>query len=284
MIVLKSDGRETVPGWLKSWFRMARRLRRWFAVEVALNDRGHTARFACETWTDAFRPMSLWQKEPATMAWIEAEMKPGMRFLDIGANIGIYTLAAAARGGEAGRVYAFEPHKVNAMTLMRNVALSGYEPRVKVFAVGLAEKSGFGPFHYASLDSASTGSQFGHQRNAEGGAFAPAATEELAVYAIDDLIDSGAMEPVDLVKMDVDGNEPAILAGMRRTLSGPRGPSTVQIEINPGQRAAIDAFMAECGYRFAERADTRNGQRAIEKGAAAESIGYNALYRRQAVG
>jgi FkbM family methyltransferase len=282
MITLRTNGREAVPGWLKSWFRIARRLRRFFAVEVALQDGGHGLRFACENWIDAFRPMSLWQKEPATMAWIESEMKPGMRFLDIGANIGIYTLAAAARGGEQGRVFAFEPHKANAMTLMRNVALSGLQPRVKVFAVGLAEKSGFGPFHYASLDSASTGSQFGHARTADGGVFAPAACEELAAFSIDDLVESGAIEPFDLVKMDVDGNEPAILAGMRRTLSGPKGPRTLQIEINPGQRAMIDAFLAECGYDFAERADTRNGQRAIEQGAGTESIGYNALYRRRA--
>lgn len=282
MIRLRSDGKRQAPKWLKLWFRASRRLRGLFAAEIVVDDQGHALKFHCETWIDAFRPMTLWLKEPATMAWIDAEMKPGMRFLDIGANIGIYTLAAAARGGEAGRVYAFEPHKVNAVTLMRNVALNRFENRVQVFAIGLAETGGFGSFQYASLDSASTGSQLGHARIAGGGEFVPAAREHLAVSAIDDLVDAGVIEPPHLVKMDVDGNEPAILAGMRRLLRSAEGPLAVQIEINPGQHAVVEAIMVECGYVFASRADTANGLKAIAKGTPAETIGYNAIYRRQA--
>ena len=49
-------------------------------------------------------------------------VKPGMVVLDVGANIGYYTLIAADLVGEQGRVYAFEPHPSNYDLRVRNIA------------------------------------------------------------------------------------------------------------------------------------------------------------------
>ena len=59
--------------------------------------------------------------EPHVTAEIESALKPGKWFLDVGANIGYFTLLGAARVGSAGRVFAFEPNPGNVRQLRYNV-------------------------------------------------------------------------------------------------------------------------------------------------------------------
>src|SRR5690606_36929499 len=160
-------------------------------------------------------PLSLWIKEPGTMAWIDREVRAGDRFLDIGANIGIYTIAAGRRVGAEGKVYAVEPHKANVLTLMRNIAANGFEDRVEVLPFALADVCKVLRFNYVSLESASTGSQLGSNRvETSNDTFTTVASEHLPAMTVDDLIAEGAIERPSLVKNDVDGIELAILKGM----------------------------------------------------------------------
>jgi ubiquinone/menaquinone biosynthesis C-methylase UbiE len=48
-------------------------------------------------------------------------IKPGMTILDVGANIGYFTLIAAKLAGKTGKVYAFEPQPENFRLLVRNI-------------------------------------------------------------------------------------------------------------------------------------------------------------------
>lgn len=64
--------------------------------------------------------------EPYETALIESEICPGDVVLDIGANIGYYTLILARLVGEKGRVYAFEPDPTNFQLLKKNVRANGY--------------------------------------------------------------------------------------------------------------------------------------------------------------
>jgi len=68
--------------------------------------------------------------------YMEAHLKPGDTFLDVGANIGYHTLHAAKLVGETGQVFAIEPHPGNVCQLLDNVALNKYE-WVRVYAGGL---------------------------------------------------------------------------------------------------------------------------------------------------
>jgi FkbM family methyltransferase len=64
--------------------------------------------------------------EPTETKLVQQEIKPGDIIVDIGANIGYYTLIFAKLAGPTGKVYAFEPEPDNFKTLQKNVELNGY--------------------------------------------------------------------------------------------------------------------------------------------------------------
>ncbi len=64
--------------------------------------------------------------EPTETELLQRELKSGETFVDIGANIGYYTLIAARIVGPKGRVFAFEPDPTNFALLQRNVQENGY--------------------------------------------------------------------------------------------------------------------------------------------------------------
>jgi len=146
--------------------RLVAAIRKRLFVHVKLRDRGHFATYVCETPLDGQRPLSLWVKEQGTMEWIDSDVRAGDVFMDIGANIGIYSIAAALRIGTTGIVYAFEPHKVNALSLLRNVQANRLQERIRVFSCALSESEGMFAFNYRALASASTASRTATQRAA----------------------------------------------------------------------------------------------------------------------
>lgn len=98
--MFRSDGHRLPNRLEKILLKAAGGLRRLLLVRVRLDDKGYRSVYLCENKNDAQRPMSSWIKEAGTMRWIDGEVRAGDIFMDIGANIGIYTLAAAHRVGK----------------------------------------------------------------------------------------------------------------------------------------------------------------------------------------
>ena len=86
----------------------------------------------------------------------------------------------------------------------------------------------------------------------------------------------------DAIKIDVDGNELLILAGMAQVLGSDRPPRSVQIEVNHRYEAELDTIMRGHGYRLEDRHHTFIGKRKIAKGADPMSVAHNAVYGRAA--
>lgn len=269
-------GRE-LNGFEKIWFDAKAALRAALVSEVAIQDGPYRTVFLCENRTQAYRALSLWVKEAGTMEWIDKNVKAGERFLDIGANVGIYTLAAAHRVGPGGRVYAVEPHKPNAVSLMRNMLRNGLQDRVDVLTVALSDQRMIAAFNYKDLSPSSTGSQLG-ATHVSGKAFKVAATEVVLGLSVDELLDIKAMAPPHHVKIDVDGIELPILRGMSRLLASPDRPLTVQVELNVGEHEAVESFMASQGYRLDHRHFTAIGKKQMAAGKDVSQIAHNAVF------
>ncbi|HEX2542313.1 MAG TPA: FkbM family methyltransferase [Caldimonas sp.] len=279
MAWLSSDGSRYLGRRERAVLRLFSSLRKRLQVRVRVDDRGRAATYVCETAMDAQRPLSLWVKEEGTMAWIDAEVRADDVFMDIGANIGIYSIAAALRTSGSGIVYAFEPHKVNSLALLRNVGANGLQDRVRVFSCGLSDRDGLFEFNYQALASASSASQLGHRRVPGSEAeFVPVATEMIYGTSVDRLVEAGTIRPPTLVKIDVDGNELPILRGMSRLLAGAARPRAVQVELNVGEQDSISAFLQEHGYALASRHFTHEGKNALARGDAVEAIAHNAIF------
>jgi FkbM family methyltransferase len=82
-----------------------------------------------------WRVTSFSSKEPDTVAWLDS-LEPGSVLFDVGANVGMYALYAAARGL---RVYAFEPESQNFAILNANIALNGLQDRITAYPICLSD-------------------------------------------------------------------------------------------------------------------------------------------------
>jgi FkbM family methyltransferase len=128
--------------------------------------------------------------------------------LDIGANYGLYTALAASIVRRFGRLYAFEGNPQVFKSLQRTIIANQLFHNTNVTAVNLlvSDKSGRGVLHYRA-------DQLGGGRMGGVGQ----ACVEVDMTTIDDFLPDDLA--VDLVKIDVEGHEPAVIRGMERTIA-----------------------------------------------------------------
>ena len=208
------------------------------------------------------RARKLAIKEPGTIRWLHDTIRPNDVIYDIGANIGIYTVFAAARA-TAGRVHAFEPHAGNFALLLQTILLNDLGARVTPLSIALDAESGCSDFHYRELLPGSTGSQVAASPLAR--KLSHVVTELKATLCIDDMIRDAVLAPADVIKIDVDGNELRILRGMSELLRE-TPPRSIQVEVDPALDNAVREHMTSCGYRAVDEHFSMAGQRRIDRG------------------
>lgn len=237
--------------------------------------------FVCTTAIEKARAETFLTKEPGTINWLEKTLRSGDVFVDIGANVGLYSIFAAKQDRTI-QVYAIEPHIPSAQSLIRNIVKNDLVHQVHLLTCALGYEAEFRDFNYRAIEAGASGSQLGHQVGEDGKIFTPALTERKCSLPLDDLIMDRVILPPTLIKIDVDGNENGILTGMSYALRRPELRS-VQIEIHPKSKEAILKQMAETGFTRRVRHNTAAGKAAIKAGADPESIAYNIIFSKEPV-
>ncbi|QZX99904.1 FkbM family methyltransferase [Halobaculum rubrum] len=148
----------------------------------------------------------MFAKERPQLARTVETLRADDVFFDIGANLGLYT-AFAANCVTEGTVVAFEPYPPNVEVLRSNAALNA--DNVEIEAVAASETRGTTSF---SQPEERVGSQIG--------GISPDGSNGLQVETVDvdSLVASGEVPVPNIVKIDVEGAEPLVLAGMAETL------------------------------------------------------------------
>jgi FkbM family methyltransferase len=146
-------------------------------------------------------------------------ISPGMTVMDLGANVGMYTMLAARRVGSAGRVHAFEPTPAVCEKLRQNVELNGLS-NVCVSQVAVSDVRGVATFFMGDDSDQNSLS------NTTGAAI------EVQTITLDDYLAAENVGDVSLMKIDIEGAEVKALEGARRLLSSERAP-LLMIEFNP---------------------------------------------------
>ena len=163
-----------------------------------------------------FRWLADGLKEPGTQAWIRQTLRDGDVFLDVGANVGIFTTLAAVVAPKA-TIYAFEPELQSAAALAELVAINRLP--VTVFAAAVGAQTGASVFHLnGAMKAGLSDHQLHRPVSHNGKAFTPAATIGTMVASIDDLVAWGAIKPPTHIKIDVDGQDEQALDGARETM------------------------------------------------------------------
>ncbi len=146
--------------------------------------------------------------EPYTAELFKRAVKPGSRVLDIGAQFGYFSLLAAKQAAQGGQVYAFEPAAANFKLLQRNIELNGYAHSIHPIQKAVAEKrKSVRFFLYEGSDSHAMYPRPDARVKQEVSVECVTIDEELGERA------------VDVIKMDIEGNEPYALRGMEKTIS-----------------------------------------------------------------
>ncbi|HVA81047.1 MAG TPA: FkbM family methyltransferase [Candidatus Binataceae bacterium] len=187
--------------------------------------------------------------EPEVWGVIMNHSRIGDTVADVGASIGIYTLAIAARVGASGRVVAFEPDPASAAELEANIAVNRWQGRISVMRAVAGDNSGEVSFACAR----------GVESHVVSIADASAAAVRLPMVTLDSVFPDSR---VDLLKIDTEGYEEPVLRGAQALLADPaRRPRAIIVEVHPFAWQAVGSTSASLlesltrnGYRVASLA------------------------------
>jgi FkbM family methyltransferase len=148
--------------------------------------------------------------ETELVSLLKKTLKPGMTFLDLGANIGYFSVIAAALVKDNGHVHAFEPMPQNLTRLRKNLAPFHWA-MAQPYAVG--NVTGEVPIHYSEKEA---GWASIHNQHRLGNLPCNCA---VSVIRLDEWLQSNSLDRVDFTKLDIEGSELDALLGGRRMLS-----------------------------------------------------------------
>jgi len=266
------------PRKIKKAFLLFGKIKNFFSLDLVLNEGGAEYNFSPKSKVELFRYLTLFTKEEGTINWLKSTIKEGDVFVDIGANIGIYSVYAAKLANKV-KVYSFEPHKPNFITLMDNIVRNGLHESISPISIALGNSCDVIKLNYHSLVSGSSNSQLGHKRTAgEEGEFTPQFEEIVTSITLDDLISKGAIVAPTVIKIDVDGNEILILEGMEALLTSNNKPRSIQVELNVGEQDRIIEWMKVRNYTMQSKHYTSAGLVSLQKGVKEDQIAYNAIF------
>jgi FkbM family methyltransferase len=136
-------------------------------------------------------------------------VQPGMTVIDVGANLGYYTIKMAIKVGPTGRVFSFEPNPQVLPFLTQNIAINGFDGRCTVFPIGVGDRLG------QSELVVNPGCLGGAQMKELSGGGGDCHRIQL------DTLDSrlSQVERISFLKIDAEGYEPLILKGARQILN-----------------------------------------------------------------
>lgn len=168
------------------------------------------------------RETGIW--EPYETSLLQRLLRPGDVFVDVGANIGYFTVLGAALVGAAGRVFAFEPDPDNFRLLQANLALNGLADRAEATEAALSDVDANGTL-YLSADNLGD-----HQVYPT--ADEPRESRPITLRNGSELL-RARTDRIDLLKVDTQGAEHAVLEGLLPLLRSLAAPPRILVELTP---------------------------------------------------
>ena len=205
-----------------------------------------------------WRVDSLFKKEPCTIEWIDG-FQAGEVLVDVGANVGMYTVLAAKTRGV--RVFAFEPESQNYALLNRNLMMNGLGASVRAYCMALSDAAAISELHLANDLAGGSLHQLGEKVDFNHRPAEPVFSQGCVAARLDDLVRQGVVPPPQHIKIDVDGFEPKVVAGAAEVLRAPATRSLlIEVNQNLPDHLAMVAELNALGYRH-DPAQVRSAER-----------------------
>jgi FkbM family methyltransferase len=194
--------------------------------------------------------------EPRALAAVVDLTRPGATVYDIGANIGVFAVRFARRVGALGHVYCFEPNPVCIHLLKTKLKIARAD-NFDIFPVCVSDRTGMEEFtvNYGNtLLGVGEGSPMADK---------PGHKIQIERRTLDALIADFNMRPPDVVKIDVEGAESRVVAGMLSALHAHRPILFIELH---GQKAGRDTLglLEHLNYRYRDTSSNRQFANSIE--------------------
>jgi FkbM family methyltransferase len=153
--------------------------------------------------------------------FLESEIRPGDRVVDVGANVGLFSIAMARAVGPFGHVFAFEPDEELFELLKDNIGMNWLDDRVTLHNFAVTSRSGSVTLHknlkFRMLTSAGDPDEESESPLHREFYREKIIHSEVRAVRLDEIIDRKL--PIRLIKIDVEGGESAVLDGMQQLLN-----------------------------------------------------------------
>ncbi|WP_107068140.1 FkbM family methyltransferase [Streptomyces sp. CT34] len=163
--------------------------------------------------------------EPHLTHWLRRRLRPGDTFVDVGSNIGYFSLLASRLVGEQGKVVSVEAMPAFHSRLLQHAALNR-STNIRAVNAAVSDAPGTLTFILASSDNMGAASIVPYEGPAE-------ATFDVEAYPLPDVVDPAEIATARVIKIDVEGAEGAVVRGMRPMLDKLRPDAEITVEINP---------------------------------------------------
>ena len=205
------------------------------AEEDAVRARVGDVELLCDAADAAVTPgLRSGEYELHLTAVFERYCKPGMTVVDVGANLGYYSLLASRLVGKSGRVVALEPNSENCRLLLSSLRLHGTE---NVQLVPVAADTATGWAYYSTHVGSNGGLIDDRDLLAHPGVVVP-------TFRLDDIVEG----PVGFLKMDVEGAEGRVVKGATRLIERDRPIITTELKDEMLRRVSGTSVAEYLGY------------------------------------
>ena len=166
--------------------------------------------------------------EAGPVELLQRYVKPGTFVIDVGANVGFFTLKFGKWVSAGGKVIAIEPEHINYVRLQRAVAAAGLAAKVETINAAAAEMVSEGRLELNPLHPGD------HKLGADG--------VPVSLVTIDHLMEVHHWSEVSLIKIDVQGAEARVLTGAAETIEKFRPSLFVEIDNECLERYGSNAY------------------------------------------
>jgi FkbM family methyltransferase len=195
-----------------------------------------------------WRVDTLFDKEPITIQWIGG-FAPDDVLVDVGANVGMYTIWAARTRGV--RVYAFEPESLNYATLNRNIVANGLGEKVVAYCIALSDHSGLGELHLSQFLAGGSCHSLDEKADPFHRPAKPVFSQGCVSATLDEVVRAGKVPTPRHIKIDVDGFEPKVVRGASTLLrSGAVRSLLIEVNQNLQDHQEMIRELCDMGYRY----------------------------------
>lgn len=229
----------------------------WRAEDLELGysearfDNGRLLRYAVSGRVARKRINTLVTKEPTTLMWLESFKKDDF-FVDIGANVGTYTVYASVM--TYCHVAAFEPEALNYAELNKNIYLNKLYERVRGYCCAVSNRDAVDTLYLSRFAPAYSHHDFGENRwegpvKAIAGDPARRPRQGCMARSLDSAVACGMPVPSH-IKIDVDGLEWQVIEGAKKTLENPAVRSVlVETDFKIAKSVALMDWFRERGWQ-----------------------------------